>query len=118
MIFQVSYERFLEEIRFEKIGQGAKDQLEVEDLGSMFAYYLICFQRNKTFVFIVEKSEITEVIKFELNSKSKPSRRIIEDTQLKSISESLKRIEENMNKLPIRERIIEREIPVEVEVKK
>ena len=79
MMFQVSYERFLEEIRFEKIGQGAKDQIEVEDLGTMLAYYLVCFERRKTFVFVVEKTQITDVMKYELNSKSKPSRRIIEE---------------------------------------
>ena len=85
MIFQVSYERFLEEIRFEKIGQGAKDQLEVEDLGNMLVYYLVCFERKKTFIFVVEKSEMTEVMKYELNSKSKPSRRIKNNQELRQI---------------------------------
>lgn len=86
MLFQVSYERFLEEVRFEKIGQGAKDQLEVEDFGDMLIYYLVCFERNKTFIFVVNKNEIDEVMKFQLNSISKPSRRIIDkQMELKQI---------------------------------
>ena len=98
MIFQVSYERFLEEIRFEKIGQDAKDQLEVEDLGNMLVYYLVCFERKKTFIFVVEKSEMTEVMKYELNSKSKPSRRIKNNQELRQIIMLLEKIENKLEK--------------------
>ena len=100
MLFQVSYKRFLEEIRNEKINEGDRNQLEVEDLGSMFAYYLNSLDRPQTYVFVVEKDEMTDVQKITLNPISKPSRRIIEESQLKNISETLKRIEENLNKLP------------------
>ena len=55
MLFQISYDRFLEEIRIESI----------------------------------------------------------DETQLKAISETLKNIEESLFKLPIRERIIEREVTKE-----
>ena len=98
MIFQVSYERFLEEIRFEKIGQGAKDQLEVEDLGNMLVYYLVCFERKKTFIFVVEKSEMNETMKYELNHKSKPSRRIKNNQELRQIIILLERIENKLEK--------------------
>ena len=55
MLFQVSYERFLEEIRNEKIEEGNRNQLEEEDLGNMLAYYLNSLDRPQTYVFVVEK---------------------------------------------------------------
>ncbi len=110
MIFLVSYERFLEEIRIENIDDKSKNKLELEDLGDMFAYYLIPFERKQSFVFVVSKKELTAVQKINLDPISKPSKRIIEDTQLKNISETLTRIEENLLKLPGKETIIEREV--------
>lgn len=109
MIFQLSYERFLEEIRFEKIDQDSKNKIELEDLGDMLAYYLIPLERRQSFVFVVSKKEMTSVQKVNLNPISKPSRRILESTELKNISETLNRIEENLNKLP-KGTIIEREV--------
>ena len=110
MMFLVSYERFLEEIRIENIDDKSKNKLELEELGDRFAYYLIPFERKQTFVFVVGKKEITPVQKFNLNPLSRLSRRIIEDTQLKNISETLTRIEANLLKLPGKETIIEREV--------
>ena len=112
MLFQVSYERFKKEIEIEKITEGDRNQLEIEDLGTMFAYYLNSLDRSQTYVFVVEKDEMTDIQKINLNPISRPSRRIIEDTQLKNISETLQRIEENLNKIP-KQTIIEREIKVE-----
>ncbi len=112
MLFQVSYERFIKEIRIEKITEGDRNVLEVEDLGTMLAYYLNSLDRSQTYVFVVGKKEMTEVQKINLNPISKPSRRITDDTQLKNISETLQRIEINLTKIP-KETIIEREIKVE-----
>ncbi len=108
MLFQVSYKRFLEEIRFEKIGSENKDTLEVEDLGSMFAFYLESIDRPKEFVFVVSKQEISAVQKAQLFPISKPSLRI-KDSDLKKISDTLFRIENNL-KTPTREKIIETQI--------
>ena len=110
MLFQVDYKRFLEEVNNEKIKPDDKNQLELEDLGTMWAYYLNSLDRPQTYVFVVGKDEITDVQKINLNSMSKSSKRIIEDIELKNISETLKRIEENLLKLPGKETIIEREV--------
>ena len=113
MLFQISYERFLEEIRIESIDDKSKNKLEREDLGDRLAYYLVPFERKQIFVFVVSKKEITAVQRFNLNPLSRPSKRIVDETQLKAISETLKNIEESLFKLPIRERIIEREVTKE-----
>ncbi len=110
MLFQVSYERFLEEIRAEKITEQDKNKLEIEEMEDVLAYYLSSLDRNKSFVFVVGKDEITDVQKFQLNPISKPSKRITDSDELKNISKKLTQIEEQLNKLPIREKIIEREI--------
>ncbi len=106
MLFQVSYKRFLEEIRFEKIGSENKDTLEVEDLGTMFAFYLESIDRPKEFVFVVSKQEISDVQKAQLFPISKPSVRIRETLELKKINETLEKIEQSL-KNPVIERIIE-----------
>ncbi|MAF50784.1 MAG: hypothetical protein CMH64_01705 [Nanoarchaeota archaeon] len=93
MMFQVSYERFLEEVRIENIHEGSKDKLELEDLGNMFVYYLVCFDRRKVFVFVIEKSQISAVQKIQLNPISKPARRIIDNQELRQIVQTLERIE-------------------------
>ncbi len=100
MLFQVDYDRFLEEINNEKIKAGDKNQLELEDLGTMWAYYLNSLDRPQTYVFVIEKDKITDVQKINLNSMSKISKRIKDESQLVNISETLKRIEENLLKLP------------------
>jgi len=81
-IFQVSYERFLEEIRHEKMQQGDKNQLECEDLGTLVAYYLYSLDRPIIYVFVVKKSEMTDVQKAQLIPLSKQSRRIRDSVQL------------------------------------
>lgn len=101
MLFQVDYDRFLEEIKNEKIQPGDKNQLELEDLETMWAYYLNSLDRPQTYVFVVGKDEITDVQKINLNSMSKLSKRIKDESQLVNISETLKRIEENMNKTEV-----------------
>ncbi len=106
-LFQVSYERFQEEIRFEKITDQDKNQLELEDLGTSFAFYLSSLDRNKEFVYVVKKDEFTDVQKVQLFPISRESVRIRDTTQLKII-EALNRIKMTLQKNP-RERIIERE---------
>ena len=99
MLFQVSYKRFIEEIRFEKITDQDKNQLEVEDLGRSLAYYLSSLDRNKEFVWVVRKRELTPVQKAFLNPISRPSKRIRDSMQLKNIKEALERIEQQFRKL-------------------
>lgn len=108
MLFQVSYKRFLEEIRFEKITDQDKNSLEIEDLGNTFAFYLGSLDRNKEFVYVVRKDEFTDIQKTELLPISGQSVRIRDTTQLKIIK-TLERIEQVL-KIPVKETIIEREI--------
>ena len=92
----VSYERFLEEIRHEKMEPGDINQLECEDLGNLVAYYLYSLTRPVAFVFVIKKSEMTPVQKIELSPMSKQSRRIRDSIQLTAISDALERIEQNL----------------------
>ena len=110
MLFQVDYDRFIREIAVEKIKPGDRNVLEIEDLGDNFAYYLNSLDRHQTYVLVVEKEELSHVQKSNLDSMSMPSRRITETTNLRIINETLKRIEENLNKIPTQEKIIEREV--------
>lgn len=98
MLFQLSYKRFLEEIRFERIGQDSKNNIELEDLGDKFAYYLIPLERQQSFVFVVLKSELTAVQKIMLNPISKPSKRVIDSTLTKSVNEVTLKIDETDDK--------------------
>lgn len=100
MLFQVTYDRFQEEIRNEKMQPGDKNQLELEDLGTVFAYYLTSLDRKIAFVFVVGKKEITDVQRIQLNPISKPSRRIRDSVQLTTISDSLERIEQALRTVP------------------
>ncbi len=108
MLFQVSYERFLKEIGFEKITKEGKDKLEMEDLGDVFAFYLSSFDRPKEFVYVVNKKEFTGVQQLQLLPLSRPSVRIRDSNPLKII-EVLNRIEQRLQE-PLRERVIERVI--------
>ena len=111
MLFQVSYDRFIREIGVEKIKPGDRNVLEKEDLGGGFAYYLNSLDRHQTYVFVIGKDELKSVQKSNLDAISMPSKRIIEEeeVELKNISETLKRIEQNLNNIP-KETIIEREV--------
>ncbi len=102
MLFQVSYDRFLEEIRFEKIEETAKDKLEREEQGDNIIYYLTSFDRPKVFVLVVGKDELTDVQRLNLNRLSGPSKRIIDSTELIKINQTLEKIEQNLNKLPVK----------------
>ena len=118
-LFQVSYERFIEEVQHEKITAGNRNQLELEDLGNMWAFYLNSLDRPQSYVFVISKKEISEIHKQNLFPISKQvDRRITDSISLIAINKTLQRIEENLLKLPGKETIIEREVPVEVEVKK
>ena len=107
MLFQISYERLMEEIRNEKIDPNSKDKLELEDLGNAFAYYLTSFDRPKAYVYVVLKSELTDVQKLQLSPLSKPiDRRITDNFKLKAIADTLNRIEGQLIRNPVK--IIER----------
>ncbi len=100
MLFQLSYERFLEEIRNEKVQPGDKNQLECEDLGNLVAYYLFSLDRPIAFVFVIKKDDMTDVQKFELSPISKQSMLIRESVQLTTISDALEKIEQNLKITP------------------
>ena len=101
MLFQVSYERFLEEIKYENVFPGGKSQLECEDLGSLVAYYLYSLDRPVSFVFVIKKSEMTDVQKVNLSPISKQSIRIRDSVQLTAIADALNRIEQNTKNAPV-----------------
>ena len=100
ILFQISYERFIEEIGNEKITSEGKDKLECEDLGNALAYYLTSFDRPKTYVYVVLKSELTEVQKMTLGPLSKLSMRITETSRLIAIAQILERIEQALKTNP------------------
>ena len=106
MLFQVDYDRFIREIGVEKIKPGDRNVLEVEDLGTMLAYYLNSLDRYQTYVLIVGKKELSSIQISNLDKMSLPSKRITETTNLTVISETLKRIEQQFNNP--REKIIEK----------
>ena len=107
MLFQVNYERFLEEIRIEKLTNKDRDSLEREDLGNALAYYLTSLDRPKAYVYVVLKDELTDVQRLQLSPLSKPiDRRITDNFKLKAIADTLNRIEGQLIRNPVK--IIER----------
>ena len=101
LLFQVSYERFIEEIRVEKLTNKDRDSLEREDLGTAFAYYLSSLDRPKSYVFVVLKSQLTDVHKVNLDPLSRDvDRRITETSRLIAITQSLDRIEQQLKRNP------------------
>jgi len=98
---------------------GDKNQLELEDLGKLVAYYLYSLDRPITFVFVTKKNQLTDVQKLQLNPMSKQSKRIRDSVQLTTISNALERIESELKKSPRVEHHFEKEIiEKEVEVEK
>ena len=106
MLFQVSYDRFIREIGVEKIKPGDRNVLEIEDLGTMWAYYLNSLDRHQTYVLIIGKEELSDIQKSNLDAMSMPSKRIAETINLRIINETLKRIEQQLNNP--KEKIIEK----------
>ncbi len=94
LLFTVSYERFLEEIRIEKIAESDRNKLEREDLGSQLAYYLTSLDRKIAFVYVVSKKDITDVQKIQLDPISKNSIRVRDNLELRNISAKLEKIEQ------------------------
>ena len=84
-------------------------KIESEDLGNMFAFYLTPVGINKTYVTVIEKNKITDVQKMNLIPFTKPARRIKENTELREISEQLRKIEQVLTKIPETQIIIEGE---------
>ena len=107
MLFRVDYDRFIREIGVEKIKPGDRNVLEIEDLGTMWAYYLNSLDRHQTYVLIVGKKELSSIQKSNLDAMSMPSRRITETLNLRIINETLRRIENNLNKIPTQEKVVE-----------
>jgi len=109
MLFQVDYNRFIREIGVEKIKPGDRNVLEVEDLGTMLAYYLNSLDRYQTYVLIVGKEELSNTQKSNLDSMALPSKRITESMNLRIINKTLERIEGQLKVRPTKvvERVIE-----------
>ena len=106
MLFRVDYDRFIREIGVEKIKPGDRNVLEIEDLGTMWAYYLNSLDRYQTYVLVVGKDELSDIQKSNLDAMSMPSNRITETMDLRIINETLKRIEQQLNNP--KEKIIEK----------
>ena len=92
-LFEITFERFLDEVKKEKLTSDGHNQLEMEDLGNMFAFYLTIVGIDKTYVTVVDFH------KMNLMPVSKPARRISETTDIKTVSETLKNLAELLNKL-------------------
>lgn len=100
MLFQVTYDRFVEEITQEKISPEGRNEVEKEELKDLVIYYLVPLEQRKVFVYIAKKDELTEVQKFNLDSVSKISKRLTDDSGLKDVTETLNKIEQNLRKIP------------------
>lgn len=100
IIFQVTFERFMDEVRTENIDKDSKNKVELEDLGDMIVLYLVPFELRKVFMTVLEKSEISDVQQLQIQEISKPSKRFVDETKLKDISDSLLRLEEEFKKIP------------------
>ena len=99
-LFEITFERFLDEIKREKISPDGHNTIEMEDVGNgMFAFYLTIVGIDKTYVTVVEKEKITDFHKMNLLPVSKPARRINETADIKTVSETLKNLAELLNKL-------------------
>ena len=101
IIFQVTFERFMDEVRVEHISSETKNEVELEDLGDMIVLYFVPFELRKAFMTVVEKSELNKVQKLQIAEISKPSKRVVDDNKLKDISDSLIRLEEEFKKIPL-----------------
>ena len=108
MLYQITLERFKDEIRVEDLSK-TRNTIEVEDLGTNLALYFTPINSSKTYVAVVEKVNLTEVDKINFRPFSKPVKRIMDSTELKNITNALNRIETNLMKPP-KETIIEREV--------
>ena len=97
-LFEITYERFLDEVSRSKLSPDGNNKIEMEDLDTMFAFYLTPIGLNKTYVTVVEKTQITDVQKMNLLPFAKPARRINEVADLKNISEALKNLAEFISK--------------------
>ena len=97
-LFEITYERFLDEVRNAKLTPGGQNKIEMEDLNNLYAFYLTEVGIDKTYVTIVEKEKITDFQKMNLIPLCKPARRVKESADLKNMSEILKNLAELMNK--------------------
>ncbi len=107
MLFQVSFERFMEEVRRENISSETRNKVEKEDFGNLIAYYLVPFELRKQYVFVATKDELPRVHMIRLEEISEPSKRITDSSSLKNISNTLIRLEEEFKKGTVREIIRE-----------
>ncbi len=103
IIFQVTFERFMEEVRVENINSESKNEVELEDIGDMIILYFVPFELRKAFMTVIEKSELNNVQKLQIAEISKPSKRVVNNSKLKDISDSLLRLEEEFKKIPTME---------------
>lgn len=99
-LFEISYLRFLDEVRHAKLIPNGTNKIEEEDLGEMFAFYLTPVGIDKTYVTVIEKNKITDVQRSTLMAFAKPARRI-KDNVLSDISQTLLRMEEDFKKVPM-----------------
>ena len=96
MLFEITYERFLEEMR---MTEGPRNPVEVEEFGDMLIFYLSVDKVNKTYATVIAKNQITDVQRS--NLMAKPVLRRINDTQtFNNIQTTLTQIEEKIKKIP------------------
>ena len=109
LLFQVSYDRFKEEIGNEKMKPEDKNKLECDDMGDTVAYYLTSLDRKIAFVYVVSKKELSKVQSFYLAPLSKLSKRITDSNfnQLLNMGRTLERIELALKAKPLQEKVVE-----------
>lgn len=101
MLFEVTFDRFMEEVRDENIGPDTRNFVEVEEIGEMFVFYLVKLELDKQFVTRVKKEELTDVQRVQIMSLSKPSIRVIEELGVINKIQQLIELQETKDKIPV-----------------
>ena len=101
MLFEVTFDRFMEEVRDENISSDTRNFVEVEEIGEMFVFYLVKLELDKQFVTRVSKKELTDVQRVQIMSLSKPSIRVVEELGVINKIQQLIELQETKDKIPI-----------------
>jgi len=99
MLFEISFARFKDEIKQERLNPQSRNKIEVEDLGDTYAFYFTPVGINKSYTTVILKEDLSDVDRFYFAPIALPARRITDSAGLMNISDSLNRLEEEFKKI-------------------
>ena len=76
-LFEISFERFVEEVNRERITPDSRNRLEMEDSGDTVTFYLTPIGIDKTYRTKIPKTEFSQFKRFFFDPLSKPSKRVM-----------------------------------------